>query len=268
MEERELGGTGTFHTAGARWGVSGGACTLNSNQHGDHTTDAFLRTDGSGHSINGNPQIFSTRTCEDRPCAEEEVCVPVTAGTAHICLLAPPRDIPTSTSTPTSTSIPPVNDSTTSETDTPVATASTTVEHTDVDITTDTTVLSADTTSLTTTATTTSAAKTTTTTAPAATTTALAEYVGCYRDRRPRFLPDGRMQNALLTTETCLLYCQGKGFIYFGTQNRNECYCGNSIKSGYERLSDDECSFKCAGDPETTCGGSWKNSVYKIVVYS
>ncbi|XP_048254368.1 WSC domain-containing protein 2-like [Haliotis rufescens] len=107
---------------------------------------------------------------------------------------------------------------------------------------------------------------TTTTTAPAAATTVLDQYVGCYKDNSLRILPQDLRIYTLLTTTKCLLHCHGKGYTYFGTQNRVECYCGNSIKSGYEMVSDDECSHKCAGDTGTMCGGAWRVSVYKIPV--
>ncbi|XP_067667909.1 uncharacterized protein [Haliotis asinina] len=288
------------HCAGYRWEVTGRMCTLTSTPHSDQTRDVFVRVDGSSHSIIGNVQILSTRVCEDRPCREDEVCVPVTSGTAQICLMAPPRDMTSSTSTQTSyASLPTsVGVSSRPETDLSVATSPTTVEHTIVDTTntisawitslsyvgtvksstttssttktpipttTTTTITTTATTTTTTTTTTTATTTPTTTTAPA-TTAVSVTYIGCYQDKKNRLLPNAKTTNKGLTTQICFLHCHDKGYKYFGTQNKRECYCGNVIKDGYAMVSDAQCSSNCAGDPETKCGGTWRISVREILV--
>ncbi|XP_067660893.1 uncharacterized protein [Haliotis asinina] len=68
-----------------------------------------------------------------------------------------------------------------------------------------------------------------------------------------------------LTTESCKLMCHLVWKrTYFGTECGRECFCGDAIRKGFVKFPDSECNTPCAGDNNTTCGGFWRISVYKI----
>jgi hypothetical protein len=93
-----------------------------------------------------------------------------------------------------------------------------------------------------------------------------ASYLGCFRDQGDpsgtagRDLAGAVVNNAGVTTETCLQFCQQRGFTYAGTQYSSWCFCGNSYgRSGIAN----NCDMKCSGNASQTCGGAWANSVYR-----
>ncbi|XP_071123640.1 uncharacterized protein [Mytilus edulis] len=57
--------------------------------------------------------------------------------------------------------------------------------------------------------------------------------------------------------------------MYFGTQNANQCFCGDDpyqygpgdVSDYY--LGDYDCDKQCCGDSEQICGGRWRLSVYE-----
>ncbi len=66
-----------------------------------------------------------------------------------------------------------------------------------------------------------------------------------------------------MTVEPCAQRCRAKGFEYAGVQYARQCFCGNSYgKLG--KAPDKECSMPCDGDPKETCGGTYRNDVYKL----
>ena len=46
---------------------------------------------------------------------------------------------------------------------------------------------------------------------------------------------------------------------------RSYCYCGDKL-GRYGIKSDSECNGNCSGNIYETCGGVWRNSVYKTNV--
>ncbi|CAC5410600.1 unnamed protein product [Mytilus coruscus] len=59
----------------------------------------------------------------------------------------------------------------------------------------------------------------------------------------------------------CFLYCKELGYMHSGTQNTEECWCGDDP---YQYGPDDVtcCNNQCIGDSEQKCGGGWRLSVY------
>ncbi|KAF6031246.1 hypothetical protein EB796_010482 [Bugula neritina] len=49
---------------------------------------------------------------------------------------------------------------------------------------------------------------------------------------------------------------------FAGLQDSNKCYCGQDPNRYGEALAT-ECNTSCAQNPELTCGGTYRNSVYK-----
>ena len=56
-----------------------------------------------------------------------------------------------------------------------------------------------------------------------------------------------------------------KGYDYYGLQNGNECYCGNSI-FGAIPAYESQCNRPCTGDRSQYCGGSWRLKIFKTEI--
>ena len=48
----------------------------------------------------------------------------------------------------------------------------------------------------------------------------------------------------------------------FHLQNGDECWCGNNY-GRYQDRDEGKCTEPCQTEPETKCGGGWRNSVYR-----
>ena len=96
---------------------------------------------------------------------------------------------------------------------------------------------------------------------PAPAPTVVVTNVGCFRDQGNRDL-DGMMLEARgMTTEACTRECAEWGYRFAGTENGNQCFCGNAF--GKYGASTD-CTKPCVGRPDETCGGFWAHSVYQV----
>ncbi|MBF0287399.1 MAG: WSC domain-containing protein [SAR324 cluster bacterium] len=94
---------------------------------------------------------------------------------------------------------------------------------------------------------------------PSQTQISTGQFLGCYKDGTSRDLPTQVSVGGKLSTEKCLSACGKRGYMYAGTQNGNQCWCGNR----YGKLgSANNCNRKCEGNSSQTCGGPWANSVY------
>lgn len=89
-------------------------------------------------------------------------------------------------------------------------------------------------------------------------------YQGCYTEATTgRALKEKTYANDSMTLESCASFCTG--FNYFGTEYARECYCGNTIQAGsIPALNQADCSFLCAGDKTSYCGGSVRLQMYKL----
>jgi hypothetical protein len=85
------------------------------------------------------------------------------------------------------------------------------------------------------------------------------EYRNCYSDDWERTLPEARGVHDNLTPEGCASMCDG--YEYFGVENGNECFCGQTIDASKVAL-ESECSVSCTGDGLLICGGGWRLTVY------
>jgi len=72
--------------------------------------------------------------------------------------------------------------------------------------------------------------------------------------------------NAAMTNDICWSICVNAGYAYFGTQYGTQCFCGNSYGSEGQAPESD-CSMTCAGSPTQNCGGTNRNSIYKLINY-
>ena len=90
--------------------------------------------------------------------------------------------------------------------------------------------------------------------------------LGCYLDKlSPRQLEKlayaGRQDN---TPERCEDSC--RGYLYFGLQSGEECFCGNTL-AHQEKRAESDCHLRCSGDHSKICGGPWRNSLFKIKLH-
>ena len=90
-------------------------------------------------------------------------------------------------------------------------------------------------------------------------------YLGCYNDQLGHFRRDlgGRAEYRTYkgSVKLCREFCSG--YIYFGLQDGLECYCGNEF-GRYGNAPDNECNKTCYKDKNAICGGSLKNSIYRV----
>jgi len=88
-------------------------------------------------------------------------------------------------------------------------------------------------------------------------------YVGCYLDEggKKRRLP--KKIGDKYTPSSCKNSCKGKGYRYAGLQYGGQCYCGNRIHSR-DRRNESDCNKVCNRQKGVKCGGSWRNSVYRV----
>ncbi|KAF4569998.1 hypothetical protein EYR40_008982 [Pleurotus pulmonarius] len=87
--------------------------------------------------------------------------------------------------------------------------------------------------------------------------------LGCMSDGPgPRTFIGASEATAEMTHESCVAFCDSRGFIYAGIEFGNECYCDNSIHNT-GALVEDGCNMPCAGDDEQICGGPNRMTVLK-----
>ncbi|KAI5212235.1 WSC-domain-containing protein [Aureobasidium subglaciale] len=92
------------------------------------------------------------------------------------------------------------------------------------------------------------------------------QYVGCGTDNlSSRTLNSASTSSNSMTVESCISYCEGKGYSYAGLEYASQCYCGNSVAS--DRLPVDgvlgNCFTPCTGDSTEYCGGGSALSLYQ-----
>lgn len=86
----------------------------------------------------------------------------------------------------------------------------------------------------------------------------------CYVDNAQRILGSQAVDNGAdgLYNEYCAQLCHDAGFALAGTEDSDECYCGNALRPGAQQGSG--CDMQCWNWPNETCGGSWRLSVFAV----
>jgi WSC domain len=67
-----------------------------------------------------------------------------------------------------------------------------------------------------------------------------------------------------MTVESCSDFCKNWGYLYFGLEYFEECWCADEIPEESVDLGN-VCDFPCSGDNTQVCGGSNKLSIYHWV---
>ncbi|KAF2732319.1 heme peroxidase [Polyplosphaeria fusca] len=92
-------------------------------------------------------------------------------------------------------------------------------------------------------------------------------FQGCYYDAgAPRALSADATAADTMTVETCSTYCSR--YQLFGLEYGRECYCGNSLDATSTIRGLSDCSMKCAGNAQQTCGAGNRISLYKNTKYT
>ncbi|KAI0291642.1 WSC-domain-containing protein [Multifurca ochricompacta] len=63
------------------------------------------------------------------------------------------------------------------------------------------------------------------------------------------------------TPGSCVLRCDAAGFSYAGVEYSNECHCGTGLVGTPASAPVSDCNMACTGDPNLSCGGSWRIQV-------
>ncbi|KAL8894926.1 MAG: hypothetical protein Q9207_008363 [Kuettlingeria erythrocarpa] len=95
----------------------------------------------------------------------------------------------------------------------------------------------------------------------------LADYTskGCHTEATTgRALSGNAYFDNLMTVEKCAAACSK--FSLFGLEYGRECFCGNSLNEGSVPAPEEQCSFKCPGNPDEKCGAGSRLNVYERVV--
>lgn len=90
-------------------------------------------------------------------------------------------------------------------------------------------------------------------------------YLGCYGDAPDRTLQAGGTDSFYkgdVSRQKCVDYCTPKGYSLSGTEDGQECFCGNSLTTHARRLPETACSTPCQGEKGDSCGGAWAVSIY------
>lgn len=64
-----------------------------------------------------------------------------------------------------------------------------------------------------------------------------------------------------MTNEMCAEFCSE--YAYFGTEYREECFCGDRLAKRGVKTTESECDTPCRGDLEQPCGGGDRLTLYK-----
>ena len=65
-----------------------------------------------------------------------------------------------------------------------------------------------------------------------------------------------------LTIDRCQFYCTG--YRFFGAENGNTCYCGDSIQNGAIPADLSACDIRCTGNRNEACGGLDTINIYEV----
>jgi hypothetical protein len=85
---------------------------------------------------------------------------------------------------------------------------------------------------------------------------------GCFKDAGNRDLPN-LLRAGYGSPSKCFAEAMKGGYKYAGLQYYGECWAGNSYgKYGVRPQS--ECNTKCKKDSSRTCGGGWRNEIFRL----
>jgi hypothetical protein len=85
--------------------------------------------------------------------------------------------------------------------------------------------------------------------------------LGCFADNAVRDLTGASFTDKDMTNRRCVSLCGAKGHRYAGTENGNQCFCGETFgKYGASTA----CTMPCSGSASEKCGGFWASSINEV----
>ncbi|KAK1834732.1 putative fungistatic metabolite [Podospora conica] len=91
---------------------------------------------------------------------------------------------------------------------------------------------------------------------------------GCWIDVGRTIGAAGYASATAMTIQSCVSFCETRGFAYAGVEYSTECFCGNTMASSATQVSDTACSMACSGDPSQPCGGPSRLNIFHTTVVS
>ncbi|KIW65578.1 hypothetical protein PV04_07824 [Phialophora macrospora] len=89
-----------------------------------------------------------------------------------------------------------------------------------------------------------------------------AVYLGCAAEAtQGRLLAASSTTSPGMSISACLAFCGARNLPLAGLEYSQECYCGTSLAAA-TLFNATGCTMPCAGDPQSTCGGRSRLSVY------
>ncbi|KAI5193666.1 hypothetical protein E4T39_08850 [Aureobasidium subglaciale] len=89
-------------------------------------------------------------------------------------------------------------------------------------------------------------------------------YQGCYNESvvQSRALTAASFSNTTgMTNELCATYCAG--YAYFGTEFKEQCFCGSKLPADVGLNSNTSCLMQCPGNENEYCGGNARLTLFK-----
>ncbi|KAI0203467.1 WSC domain-containing protein [Astrocystis sublimbata] len=88
-------------------------------------------------------------------------------------------------------------------------------------------------------------------------------YQGCFSDEgTTRTLGSFLYNDDGNTVDLCTSTCAQKGYKLAGMEYGSECYCGNKVAAGTQRVGDRGCSTTCPGNSTQRCGTNHRVSIW------
>ncbi|KAJ4297155.1 hypothetical protein N0V88_004073 [Collariella sp. IMI 366227] len=87
-------------------------------------------------------------------------------------------------------------------------------------------------------------------------------YQGCWTEGKTgRLLPHQVQDPAGNSPAVCAAACLALGYTISGTEYSVQCFCGNALYNGGEKVADSACSMACPGDATAKCGAGDRLSI-------
>ncbi|KAJ3332856.1 hypothetical protein HDU76_012850 [Blyttiomyces sp. JEL0837] len=90
------------------------------------------------------------------------------------------------------------------------------------------------------------------------------KYWGCFADfsdgNSTRSMSFGGVTGTSISNDICVAHCTSLGYAFSGTQNGNQCFCGDEYPADWS-LDGMFCNSPCTGQPSQICGGTSAVSV-------
>ena len=85
-------------------------------------------------------------------------------------------------------------------------------------------------------------------------------YMGCYINPPEGLIIGTAVLETTNTMEKCASRC--RDYMYFALSRGNTCGCANVLRDGSTPVPEAECSTKCAGNSNQSCGAEWRANLY------